>query len=116
MWTGKERRKDENQPGRRESDQIFCPLHSTHHEQINTLETNVLALTKDKVSVKLFTVFVGSAITIMVAVGGIMISSQSKMTDKIIEMKTTQASMATKIEMHMDAQPLYNAPSRTGDN
>jgi hypothetical protein len=101
MWTGKERRKESNQPGRRESDQAFCPLHATHHQQIATLESDV----KGKVSMKLFGLFVSTAVLIMIAVGGIMITSQSQITDKIVEIKTQQASMATKIEMHMQAFP-----------
>ena len=111
MWIGIERRQAENQPGRRESDQTYCPLHATHHDQIANLAANVNALTKETVSMKLFSIFVGSSITIMLAVGGIMIASQSNISEKISEIKAESASISTKLEMHMESTRRHNSPT-----
>ena len=100
IWQGPNRRKDENQPGRRVSDQHYCPLHDTHHDQIITLENDM----KGKVGMKLFGIFIGSVTTIALVVAGWMISSQGKIIDSVVELKTQQATLSTKIDIHMSNQ------------
>lgn len=94
MWRGQNRRKPENQPGRRDSDNLYCPLHGTHSTQLAVIENDL----KGKVSMKLFGIFIGSATALVIFVGGIMISNQKEMQKNISDIKLKQATINAKMD------------------
>jgi len=107
-----ERRQPENGAGRRRTDG-FCPLHTTHHDDIGILKKDLKDLEKGKVSMKLFGIFVASVTAISIFVGGVMIYGQREMAKSISEIKTTSTRTETKIDYHMIDKGLEFAPGRS---
>ena len=97
MSTPEEEKRDPlNGPGRRAYDQ-FCPLHSTHNDRIETLESDV----KSKIGRWLFGLFVSTVTALTIFVGGVMIAKQAKLESSIVKTQTTQARIETKVDILM---------------
>lgn len=79
----------------------FCPLHDTHHNDIQTLKTDL----KGKIGMKLFLGLLSCATALFIFVGGVMIKGQAKVEDSIVEIKTTQARIETKVDIYIDKKP-----------